>query len=162
MEVNLVSFNYRVDALPEKRLVREKLASLEAVLRQHEQVECPLRHSFADGCYIREIFIPADTIVVGKIHRHSHYNHLTQGEVTVFTKDGLQHFKAPYSMISTAGTKRAVYTHTDTIWTTVHVTDKTDLEEIEHEIICTDYEELDQLEELKMQAQHWLSAQELP
>lgn len=44
-------------------------------------------------------------------------------------------------MVSEAGTKRAVHAHTDTIWTTIHLTDKTDLAEIEKELIAETYEE---------------------
>jgi hypothetical protein len=46
-------------------------------------------------------------------------------------------------LVSKAGTKRVVYTQTDTIWTTVHLTEKVDLDEIEDEIIAKDYAALD-------------------
>ena len=32
----------------------------------------PLKHSFADGCYIREVFNPKEEIIVTKIHKVSH------------------------------------------------------------------------------------------
>ena len=51
--------------------------------------------------------------------------------------------EAPQVMCSKAGTKRVVYTHTDTIWTTVHLTESTDLEEIEEQIIAKNYEAFD-------------------
>jgi len=105
----------------------------------------PLKHTFADGCYVREIFIPAGHVVIGKIHKHSHPNFLMQGKVTVFTADeGTRHLQAPMSMISPAGTKRIVYTHTDTRWTTVHVTNKTDLDDIEEEVIAKTYLEAEE------------------
>ena len=105
--------------------IQNKIAALEAALFEMAdngvpQVELPLKHFFADGVYIREIAIPADSIVVGLIHKHSHLNYITKGKVTVLTKEGLETLEGPCSMISSAGTKRALYTHTDTIWTTVH------------------------------------------
>ena len=49
--------------------------------------KAPLKHSFADGIYVREIFIPKDTVIVGKIHRHDHPNFLMSGRVIVITED---------------------------------------------------------------------------
>jgi hypothetical protein len=105
--------------------IRVKIASLEAALNSFADagvpiIDLPLKHIFADGVYIREIFIPKDTIVVGLIHKHSHLNYITKGKVTVLTKAGLETLEGPCSMISSAGTKRALYTHEDTVWTTVH------------------------------------------
>ena len=109
---------------------------------------CPLIHKFAEGMYIREIFIPAGTVIVGKIHRHEHPNFLLQGEVTVFTEqEGREHLVAPCSMISPAGVQRVVLAHTDVIWTTVHLnpTNTRDLEKIEEYVIAKSYDELPDL-----------------
>lgn len=122
--------------------VRSVLARLEFHLSGFEQTECPLKHIFAPGVYAREIFIPKGTLVVGKIHKHDHLNFISVGDVTVFTKDGCERIKAPRTMVSTSGTKRAVYTHEDTVWTTVHITNQTDLAKIEDEIIAKSYDEL--------------------
>lgn len=127
--------------------LRGKIAQFEQVLATFpgakfgDQESCPLKHSFADGVYVREIFIPKGTLLTGKIHRHSHPNFLMQGEVSVVTEGGgVQRLKAPLAMISKAGTKRVVYAHTDVVWITVHVTDETDLEKIEDEVIAKTYE----------------------
>lgn len=113
--------------------------------------DCPLTHTFASGSYARTIFIPKDTLVVGKIHRHDHLNMLMAGRVVVATEEGPRKLEAPQVLVSKAGTKRVVYTYTDTIWTTVHLTEKTDLDEIEEEIIAKDYGELDALGDSDMQ-----------
>lgn len=109
--------------------------------------DCPLTHTFASGSYARTIYIPKDTLVVGKIHRHDHLNMLMAGRVVVATEEGPRKIEAPQVLVSKAGTKRVVYTYTDTIWTTVHLTEKTDLEEIEDEIIAKDYSEFDAIED---------------
>lgn len=114
-----------IPSVQDELAIRDKISSLEAALNAMVEdgvptVELPLNHIFTDGIYIREIFIPADSIVVGLIHKHNHLNYITKGKVTVLTKQGLETLEGPCSMISTAGTKRALYTHTDTIWTTVH------------------------------------------
>jgi hypothetical protein len=45
---------------------------------------------------------------------------------------------APYTFVSEVGTKRVVHALEETIWTTVHVTDETDLEKIEDYVIAKD------------------------
>lgn len=105
--------------------------------------DCPLTHAFAPGAYGRQIFIPKETLVVGKIHKHAHLNFLMKGVVSVATEEGPVRLEAPLMMVSKAGTKRVVYTHEDTVWATVHLTESTDLAQIEEEIIATSYEELD-------------------
>ena len=128
---------------------RQAIMQVEATLRELKAVEhlpdpdCPLSHVFAPGAYARTIFIPKDTLLVGKIHKHAHLNMLMQGKVSVATEEGPMLLEAPQVMCSKAGTKRVVYTHTDTIWTTVHLTESTDLDEIEEQIIAKTYEEFD-------------------
>ena len=103
---------------------------------------CPLTHEFVEGVYVRTIQIPAHSLVVGKIHRHAHPNFLMKGVVTVYTEEsGFEVLKAPCSMISPAGTKRALYTHMDCEWTTIHKTDATTPEEAEEEIIAPSYDD---------------------
>lgn len=127
---------------------RLEIQNLEEVLKKQkgsfsgDSESCPLKHSFADGCYVREIFIPKGMLVVGKIHKHSHPNFLMKGEVIVVTEEGKQHLQAPCAMISPAGTKRSVYTLEDTTWITVHVTNETDLDKIEEEVIAKDFREI--------------------
>lgn len=109
---------------------------------------CPLKHSFADGVYVREIFIPAGMLIVGKIHKHSHPNFIVKGDVSVLTEEGPKRLRGPCFMISPAATKRLVYTHEDTTWITIHATKETDLEKIEEEIIAKSYNELPNMEEI--------------
>jgi hypothetical protein len=104
---------------------------------------CPVKHHFAPGAYGREMSLPAGMVVVGKIHKHAHVNVISKGRVQVFTEhDGVQELSAPCTFVSTPGTKRVVHVIEDTVWTTVHVTDKTDLAEIEREVIATDFSEV--------------------
>lgn len=130
------------------KVTKEDLLNVEKALRLipgaiiGDSDYCPLKHTFADGVYIREIFIPKGTLLVGKIHKHSHPNFLLKGDVSVATEEGPKRLQAPLSMVSPAGTKRVVYAHEDTVWITVHVTDKKDLCEIEEEIIAKTYDEL--------------------
>ena len=127
---------------------RKRIFDLENVMSKipgatfGDSPEMPLKHSFAEGVYVREIFIPKGHVLTGKIHKHSHPNFLMSGEVIVVTEErGREHLKAPLSMISAPGTKRAVIALEDTVWITVHVTNETDLEKIEDYVIAKTYDD---------------------
>ena len=103
----------------------------------------PLEHIFTPGLYVRQIIMPRGMLITSKIHKHEHPYFVMQGDVSVLTEDGPVSIKAPYIGVTKAGTKRVLYIHEDTIWVTVHKTDKTDLEDIEDEIIAKNFNELD-------------------
>lgn len=104
--------------------------------------ECPVVHRFTPGCYLREIFMPAGTRVIGKIHTTEHFNILLKGRVTVITAEGSEHIQAPYTFVSKAGVQKVVDIHEDCVWQTVHITKETDLEVIEKEVIAEGYDQL--------------------
>lgn len=100
---------------------------------------CPLVHHFAPGLYAREILLPAGSVVVGKIHRHAHINTISRGRVTVATEFGTEELIGPCTFVSIPGTKRVVVAHEDTIWTTYHPTEETDLSVIEDQVIAPSF-----------------------
>mgnify|MGYP003147364294 FL=1 len=113
----------------------------------------PVKHTFVGGCYVREIYNPADQLLITKIHKKEHPFFLMKGEMSILTEEGIQNIKAPYQGVTKPGTKRAIYTHEECIFITVHATDNTTIEDVEEEVICTKYEDLppgcDALEILK-------------
>ncbi len=113
----------------------------------------PVKHTFAGGCYIREIYNPAHELIVTKIHKKEHPFFLMKGEMSILTEEGIQNIKAPYQGVTKPGTKRAIYTHEECIFITVHATESTTIEDVEEEVVCTKYEDLppgcDALEILK-------------
>lgn len=113
-----------------------------------QAADCPVEHYFAPGLYARQMLIKAGVRIVGKIHKHAHINVISKGKIWVFTEFGADLYDAsqyPITFVSEAGTKRAVCAETDTVWTTFHVTEETDLEKIEDCVIAKDYEELNAL-----------------
>lgn len=130
-----------------------QLGRREAILRLQDAIvygdldvgpaACKVQHHFAPGAYGREMTLPAGLVVVGKIHKHAHINVISKGRVQVFTEqEGVLELAAPCTFVSSPGTKRVVHVLEETVWTTVHVTDKTDLAEIEREVIATDFSEV--------------------
>lgn len=96
----------------------------------------PLTHRFTPGMYIREIFMPAGSVVVSKIHKTTHPFVISQGVVSVYdqSKGTSETLSAPHTGITGPGTQRLLYIHEDTIWTTFHVTDETNIEKLEMEL----------------------------
>jgi hypothetical protein len=115
----------------------------ERVLVGKETLESnPVKHSFADGCYIREIFNPADELIITKIHKKKHPFFLLKGQMSILTEEGIKYIEAPYHGITRPGTKRAIYTHSECIFVTVHSGDwdeNTGIENIEEEIVAKDF-----------------------
>ena len=106
----------------------------------------PLKHSFADGCYIREIFNTKGQLLVTKIHKVTHPFFLMKGDMSILMEDGIKRIKAPHYGITPAGTKRIIYCHEDCVFVTVHATKLTDIKAIEEEVIAKDFDEFDKEE----------------
>jgi hypothetical protein len=127
--------------------------SKEGVSGEELQVTNPVKHTFAGGCYIREIYNPAHELIITKIHKKEHPFFLMKGEMSILTEEGIQNIKAPYQGVTKVGTKRAIYTHEECIFITVHATESDNVEDVEDEVVCTSYKDLpdgsDALEILK-------------
>jgi len=102
-----------VPALPAGR---GKILRLEQALAKMPQFECPLKHYFADGLYVREIFIPAGVALVGYIHMRECITTVSQGEIAIFDGDKTIVIRAPFTLAVPPGSKKAGYALTDTVW----------------------------------------------
>jgi len=124
--------------------IQEEISSREdSVEGEEANAINPVKHTYADGLYIREIFMPRGEIVISKIHKIAHPFFLIKGKISVLSEDGEKLLQAPYYTITQAGTKRMLYTHTNAIVVTVHRTFETDLNKIEDEIIAKSFDELE-------------------
>ena len=122
----------------------EQLSTVEGIT-YGDNADCPLKHTFCEGIYVRQIAMPAGTVCVGKIHRHEHPNFLMKGRVTVVTEEGgIEELKGPLVMMSPAGTQRAVYVHEDALWVTIHHNpdNEKDLDKLEDFIIAKSYDDI--------------------
>ncbi len=127
---------------------REKILALQDLMvslpdEEKFDLEALTEHFFAPGVYARMFFIEKGSIVVGKIHKTEHLNIICKGKCSVSTEDGPLTLEGPCIVTSRPGIKKAVYAIEDTTWITIHVTDETDLDEIEKQVIAKDYEELE-------------------
>ena len=103
----------------------------------------PLKHTFTDGIYIRQMSMKKDSFVIGKIHKHNHVWFLLTGEISVADENNTVDHVAPCYVEAPAGSKRMIYAHEDSVWVNIHAnpTNTQDLQELEELIIAKDYEE---------------------
>ena len=128
---------------------RQKTAILVTGLGSLPQVDCPLKHHFLPGVYVREIFMPAGSIVIGKIHKTRHFNIIQKGKVMLISEHDKKILEGPCTFVSEAGIQKLLYIYEDTVWSTVHLTENTSLESLESELIEQDdsYPVLERLQE---------------
>jgi len=84
----------------------------------------PLKHSFGDGLYVREILMPKGQLLMSRLHKYTHPYFMMKGELSIMTEDKPIRVKAPHWGMTYSGTKRVAYSHEDTIWITVHSIDE--------------------------------------
>jgi quercetin dioxygenase-like cupin family protein len=117
---------------------REQVDRLQAEMATMPQAELVTEHQFSPGMYMRKVFRPAGTLIVGKVHKEPHFFLCAKGEIIAWTENGMKRLQAGDVVESKPGTKRVTLAVTDAIGITIHRTDKTDLDEIEAELIEPD------------------------
>lgn len=117
---------------------REQIDRLQAEMAKLPQAELETEHFFSPGMYLRRVYRPAGTLIVGKVHKKPHFFLCAKGEIIAWTETGMRKLQAGDVVESQPGTKRVTLAVTDSIGVTVHLTDKTDLDEIEQELVEPD------------------------
>ena len=129
---------------------REQIDLLQAEISKLPQAELKTEHFFVPGMYLRKVFRPAGTVIVGKVHKAPHFFLCAQGQIMAWSEKGMVTLNPGDVIESKPGTKRATFALTDAVGITIHQTDKTDLDEIEAELIEPDEKALfDARNELK-------------
>lgn len=109
-----------------------------AMLANIKPIELDTKHRFHGGMYLREVFRPADCLIVGKVHKKEHFYIVLNGTVVITTDDGVFEVTGPYIFESKPGTKRAVYAKTDAVCITIHRVDSSSVENVEQELVEDD------------------------
>lgn len=109
----------------------------EVVTRDLPQIEIPIEHHFDHGVYARKMTSPAMTIISGRVHRHGHLCMVLRGHIRVF--DGVhggvvRDLRGGDVFSSQPNARRMLYSVEETVFITVHRTDKTTADEVEEEI----------------------------
>ena len=112
-----------------------EIENLQREMVKMPQAELQTEHYFSGGMYCRKLIRPAGALIVGKVHKKAHFFLCAKGEIIAWTEKGMKTLKAGDIVESQPGTKRVTFAIEDSIGITFHVTDKTDLNEIEAELI---------------------------
>ncbi len=129
--------------LPESTDFRAAIMAAEAILKDScEQISPEVIHHFAPGIYMREMRIKKGTLLTGKIHKTEHLCVLN-GDIVIASEDGKGRFTGYLTFLSKPGVKRIGYAHEDTVFTTVHAIEGTDIAELEAALAVDSFEEYD-------------------
>jgi hypothetical protein len=120
---------------------KQSIVDFERELLAMPQIKLEAKHYFAKGLYARELFMPKGSAVTGKIHIKEHICIISYGDVTVADNEGTKRLVGPCTFVGRPGSKRALYMHEDTLWTAIHSTDLSSVEECEATLVTNDYEE---------------------
>ncbi len=96
----------------------ENIESMEAAMLEQEQVDIPVLSNNINGMYTRQILIPKDTLLTGRVHLADYVDIMLSGA----TPEGVKRYTGYNVFHGKAGRKRAGYAHEDTHWITVHNT----------------------------------------
>ena len=130
-----------------------EILRIEQEILKMPQVELPIEHYQIDGVYARSMFIPAGTILTGKIHNFESIAILAKGRIRITNGTESYIISEGHIMVDKPGVKRLGYAETDVIFITVHRTDNTEIEAIEKELVSATFEEYQQ--QLLLGAPSW-------
>lgn len=148
----VADFSSQIEVTPEVlKERRERICDFEKALMGHKdaqfdtEINKQVTHHFATGVYGREMYIPQGQVIVSKIHKGKTLNIIAYGIISVISADGgFNTYEAPYVFVSPPMTKRIVIAHTDVMWVTAQGSHKTDVAELEEELIAKDFNLLDE------------------
>ena len=150
--MNTLMPQFSIDKLPVRRFDMSKMVN---ALRNADEIDglesidinAPehLKHYFANGSYVREMIMPANALIVGRIHKRETINILLEGELTVIDEHGnKKDLKAPHVFIAPAGNQKAAYTKTPIRWLNCFACETTDPDEALELLTCETIEEYNQ------------------
>jgi len=119
------------------------IADEENIITHQNSKQFPLKHSFADGIYVRQMSMDKDSSVIGAIHNHLHVWFLLTGNISVATEEAVEDYIAPCYVIATPGTKRIIHANEDSIFVNIHKnpSNTESIQELEGELVSRNYEE---------------------
>jgi len=118
-------------------IVEARLIAIGGEVQGKGEYIYPVKHYFTPGLYVREITMPEGAVLTSKIHKTEHPFVISKGKCLVYLnrEDGWKELSSPYIGITKPNTRRILAILEETVWTTFHVTDLTDLLEIEDTLL---------------------------
>lgn len=110
----------------------------------------PITHNFSDQLYMRQMQMPANSIIVSAIHHTEHFWFLMTGKILVTTNGETVEHVAPCYELSEKGAKRLIQCVEDCVFINVHKnpTNTKDMKEIEESLYSFTIKEYNKKEKL--------------
>lgn len=110
----------------------------------------PITHNFSDQLYMRQMKMPANSIIVSAIHHTEHFWFLMTGKILVTTNGETVEHVAPCYELSEKGAKRLIQCVEDCVFINVHKnpTNTRNMKEIEKFLYSFTIEEYNKKEKL--------------
>ena len=105
--------------------------------------DIPIKHSFADQLYVRQMDLKKNHVIIGAVHNHLHVWFLLTGKVMINNNgEKIEHI-APCYTVSKPGSQRVILALEDSIFVNVHKnpTNTKDISKLEKEIVSMTIEE---------------------
>ena len=140
-----LKLNTREKILDFQQALIEKADEVDIVTHQ-DSVHFPLKHTFADGIYVRQMSMVKGSVVVGAIHKHLHVWFLLTGHISVASESGIEDYVAPCYVVAKPGTKRVIYANKESIFVNIHKnpTNTQDIQQLEKDIVAKDFKEYEE------------------
>jgi hypothetical protein len=144
-KTGVISFNHGgADPAIVRARIRKLTTDLLA-LPSEDKREFEVKHTFLNGMYMRELFIPKGSLLVGKVHKLDCINIVSKGDISILTENGSARVTAGHSTVSPAGVQKVGFANEDTVFINVFRTDETDPERVEDVVAWDSYEAFDRL-----------------
>jgi hypothetical protein len=110
----------------------QKIEAILPQLKELPQVNCSEKHYFGPSLYIKEVTMPAGSVIVGKPHKVEHMCVMLQGKMVLVADDGSRkEVCAPMTFVGTPGRKVAYILET-TVFQNIYATEETDVKKLEN------------------------------
>jgi hypothetical protein len=115
-----------------QQITDQKIDTLINMCMEAPQVKCEEKHYFGPSLYIKEVTLPAGTVVIGKPHKMEHMCILLQGHMIIVKENGEKvELIAPMTFMGSKGRKIAYIIET-VVFQNVYSTEETDIEKLEN------------------------------
>ena len=131
--------------LPSANLTDDDLGVLALIMNdKYESAPIETNHYFCNGSYIREMVAPANTLIIGRVHKQGGFvNVLTKGRLILRDESGeVKEVSAPYTFIAKSGGRKTAYTLEDTVWLNIHSINVSTVQDAEAETLEEEKPEL--------------------
>lgn len=113
-------------------LLSQKVGALLETTKEMPRIQCEEAHFFGPNIYIKQVTMPAGSVIVGKHHRVAHLCNMMSGKMVIVNPDGSRkELVAPCTFVAQPGRKVAYIIET-VVFQNIYSTPETDIEKLEN------------------------------